>query len=226
MEEIKVLLADDHPAFLEGLSLLLEREDDIAVVARATNAEEAISLTKKLLPDVVVLDISMPTIGGIEAARQIKALCPRTSIIMLTAYDCASYISTSLEAGIAGYLLKNAPVDKLINAIRRVYAGEAVFSFQSASQTIHQLVVGAAKTGQKPLILSSREVEILKLAARGLTNGEIAREFVISERTVQTHMVNTFKKLKVGSRTEAVLYALKENWLALDDIFEGTTHDS
>ncbi len=225
MEKIKVLLADDHTLVLEGLSLLLEKEADLLIVAKTTTAEEAISLTTELLPDVVILDVSMPVVGGIEAARQIKIFCPRTAIIILTAYNYASYISASLEAGVAGYLLKNSPINKLTDAIRMVYAGEAVFSFQSASQIVHQLVVNATKTGQKSVILSPRELEILKLAGGGLTNREIAEEFVISERTVQTHMVNTFKKLKVGSRTEAVLYALKENWLALDDIFKVTEHE-
>jgi DNA-binding NarL/FixJ family response regulator len=225
MEKIKVLLADDHSLFLEGLSPLLEKEEDITIVAKATNTEEAISLTAELLPDVVTLDISMPSVGGIEAARQIKMLCPRTAIIILTAYGYESYISASLEVGVAGYLLKNSPINKLIDAIRMVYAGEAVFSFQSASQIIHQLIAGATKTGQKSLVLSPREIEVLNLAARGLTNKEIAREFVLSERTVQTHLVNIFKKLKVGSRTEAVLYALKENWLALDNIFKETKRE-
>ena len=218
MEKIKVLVADDHPAFREGLGRLLAEEKDIEIVAKAADGEETVSLAKELLPDVTIMDIAMPKLNGIEAARQIKAACPTTAILMVSAYDYESYMLASLRVGAAGYLLKSAPLHDLISAVRLVHAGEGVFDLKAASRLIRRLAAVKGEERKNLEELHYRELQVLKLAAKGMSNKEIARELVISERTIQTHLVNIFRKLKVGSRTEAVLRALKEGWLTLDDL--------
>ena len=218
MERIKVLVADDHPAFREGLCRLLEEEGDLEVVARAADGEEALRLAKELLPDVAIIDVAMPEVNGIEAAKQIKASCPATAILIVSAYRYESYILASLRAGAAGYLLKNAPLRELINAVRFVHAGEAVFDLKATSSILRRLVADNAEERRRLRRLQHRELEVLRTAAKGMSNKEIAAELVISERTVQTHMVNIFKKMGVSSRIEAVLRALKEGWLSVDDL--------
>jgi DNA-binding NarL/FixJ family response regulator len=218
IKKIKVLVADDHPVFREGLCRLLEDEKDIEVVAQAADGKEAIKLAKELLPDVAIIDVVMPGVGGIEATRQIKAACPATAILMVSAYAYEAYILASLQAGAAGYLLKNALSSQLVNAIRLVHGGEAVFNFKAISKSMRRIIGDKGELKGSLEGLHRRELEVLKLAAKGLSNKEIAAELFISERTVQTHLVNIFRKLKVGSRTEAVLHALKEGWLTLDDL--------
>ena len=218
MGKIRILVADDHPIFQDGLCQLLEGETDLEVVAKAADGEEAVSLSKELMPDVVVLDVAMPKLDGIEAAKQIKAACPDTAILILSAYGYESYILTSLKTGIAGYLLKGTAPREIINAVHSVHAGEVVYDLKTAGKVLQQLAANKDNGSISFEILHEREVEVLKLAAKGLTNREIAEGIFISERTVQTHMINIFRKLKVGSRTEAVLYALKKGWLNLNDI--------
>jgi len=218
MEKIRVLVADDHPVFREGVCLFLKNEEDIEVVAKAAEGEEAIRLAKELLPDVAIIDIAMPGIDGIDVARQIKVTCPSIAVLMLSAFDYEQYILASLRVGVAGYLLKTSPMDELVNSIRLVYSGEAVFTFKSTSEVLRRLVTDGNKTRKKTGELSQHEIEVLKLAGRGMSNREIAEKSVISERTVQTHLINIFRKLNVGSRTEAVLRALKEGWFIFEDL--------
>jgi len=218
MEKIRVLIADDHPAFREGLCQLIEHEEDLECVAKPADGEEAVRLAIELLPDVAIIDIAMPKLNGIEAAGQIKAARPAIAILMVSAFGYESYILASLRAGAAGYLLKNAPLRELTNAIRSVHAGEAVFDLKAASKILRRLAddKGEKRGGLEEL--QPRELEVLRLAGKGMSNKEIAGELVLSERTVQTHLVNIFRKLGVGSRTEAVLHALREGWLTLDDL--------
>ena len=218
MGKIRILVADDHPIFQEGLCRLLRDEKDLEVVARVADGEESVKLSKELMPDVALLDVAMPKINGIEAAKQIKTACPDTAILILSAYDYEAYILASLKVGIAGYLLKDTAHRNVVNAVRSVYAGEAVYDQKTAGKVLQQLATNKDQGGIGFKILHEREVEVLKLAAQGLTNREIAERVFISERTVQTHMINIFRKLKVGSRTEAVLYALKKGWLNLNDV--------
>ena len=218
METIKVLVADDHPAFREGLCHFLENEKGLEVVAKATDGEEAIRLSKELLPDVAIIDVAMPKVNGIEAARQIKAACPATAILMLSAYGYESYLLTSLRLGVAGYVLKDAPVSELISTVRLVHIGEAVFDLKAISKVLDHLGTDGAGARRGLGEIHPRELQVLKSAAKGISNKAIAEELHISERTVQTHMVSIFRKLKVGSRTEAVLHALREGWLNLDDL--------
>ena len=220
MKRIRVLVADDHPAFREGLTRLLAEEGDIEVVAEAGDGEEAVELASELLPDIAVIDVSMPKINGIEATRRIKAACPATAILIVSAYGYESYVLGAVEAGAAGYLVKNVRVRELVSAIRAVHAGETVLDPQAAHRVFSRLshTRGMTRVGETAPQLHQREMEVLRLAAGGMSNKEIAQELAISVRTVQTHMVNIFGKLGVGSRTEAVLHALREGWLTLDDL--------
>lgn len=218
MKKIKVLVADDHPVYREGLSLFITNEADMEVVGQAGDGIEAVELAKKLVPDVAVLDVSMPGLNGIAAARQIKDACPDTSVLMVSGFGLEAYIIESLNAGAAGYLTKGTAPAELVSAIRSVHAGEAIFEFKSVKRLLSRL--GNDKNGVKndQSELHPRELEILKMSAKATTMGEIGKALSISERTVQTHMLNIFKKLEVGSRTEAVLHALKEGWLSMDDL--------
>lgn len=217
MDRIRILVADDHPTFREGLCHFLESESDIEVVAKTADGEETVRLAKELVPQVAIIDVSMPKLNGIEAARQIKAACPATAILMVSAYNYQSYLLASVRAGAAGYVLKSAPVSELVGAVRMVLNGEGVFDLKGLSQVLKHVAQPGIEQ-QDAVELHQRELDVLKMAARGLGNKEIAKALSISERTVQTHMVNIFRKLEVGSRTEAVLRALREGWLALEDL--------
>ena len=220
MGKISILIADDHPLFRGGLSKLLEEEGDLEVVAQAGDGVEAVELASKFLPDVAIIDIVMPRINGIETTRQIKTACPATAILILSAYGYEPYILSAIEAGAAGYLLKNVRACELVAAIRALHAGETVLDPTAARKIFSRLAYnkGWRNSQEATLRLHQHEIEILRLVAKGMSNKEIARELAISARTVQTHLVNIFSKLKVESRTEAVLHTLKEGWLTLDDL--------
>ncbi len=218
MEKIKVLIADDHPTFRDGLCRLLGDEGDLDVVAGVADGEEAIRLAKELSPDVAIIDVAMPGIGGIEAARQIKSTCPTIAILMVSAYGYEPYILASLRAGAAGYLLKDTSLCELVSAIHAMYSGKVVFDFRAAKRILHRIANNKGEEREDIGELQCRELEALKLLAKGMSNKRIAVELGISERTVQTHLVNIYRKLGVCSRTEAVLHALKESWFTLDDL--------
>ncbi len=220
MAKIKILIADDHAVVREGTRRILEQDQKLEVVAEAGDGEEAIRLATNLKPDVAIIDIAMPNIDGIEATRQIKALCPDTTVLILTAYDDDQFIFSLLEAGAAGYLLKSVRGRELIDAVRAVHAGESVLHPAIARKVLNRFVPSSGKpTKEETLdVLSQREMEVLKLAARGLSNQDIAEELCLSMRTIQGHLGHIFNKLQVSSRTEAVIRALKEGWVTLDDI--------
>ena len=219
MDKIRVLIADDHVLVREGTRQLLEREDDIEVVAEAADGEEAVELATNTQPDIAIIDIAMPKLNGIEATKQIKALLPATAVLILTAYDNDQYVSALLEAGAAGYLLKTVRGRELIEAVRAVHNGESVLHPVIAHKVLQHYVPTTRKTQQvSPEHLSEREVEVLKLAAKWMSNKDIADELSLSVRTVQAHLANIFNKLQVGSRTEAILYGLKNGWFGLEDI--------
>ena len=219
-EKIKVLIADDHALFREGTHSLIDLENDMVVAGEACDGEEAIEMVARLEPHVVLMDIAMPRVNGIEATRRIKADYPGTAVLILTAYDNDQYIVALLEAGAAGYLLKNVSGSNLVNAIRSVHAGEAVLHPTIAQKVFRRLSNGGKDTEKtRPLAeLSEREMEILKLAAKGMSNQDIATTLFLSRRTVQAHLANIFRKMDVGSRTEAVLQALKNGWIGLEDL--------
>jgi NarL family two-component system response regulator LiaR len=220
MNKIKVIIADDHSLFREGTRSLIEHEKDMEVIGEASDGEEAIKLVTRLCPHVVLMDIAMPRVNGIEATRRIKADYPATAVLILTAYDNDQYIVALLEAGAAGYLLKNVSGNDLVNAIRAVHAGEAVLHPAIAQKVFKRFGIGGRESEETTKLaeLSDREMEILRLAARGLSNQDIAVRLYLSRRTVQAHLANIFRKMDVGSRTEAVLQALRNGWLNLDDL--------
>ncbi len=218
MGKIRVLLAEDHVMVREGTREFVQREPDMEVIGEAGDGEEAVRLAGKLKPDVVVMDIAMPKMNGIEATKQIKAHDPSIAVLVLTAYDNDQYIFALLEAGAAGYLLKGVRVNELIDAIRAVYAGESVLHPVVARRVVNRLVSPGGKETRPSELLSEREMEVLKLAATGVSNKDIAQQLFLSPRTVQVHLGNIFTKLGVASRTEAVLYALKRGWLTLEDL--------
>lgn len=215
---IRVLLVDDHAVVREGTRQLLDREADIAVVGEASNGEEAVRLAQTLQPDVVVMDVRMPGIGGVEATRRIKQQQPGVEVLVLTAHDDDQYVFTLLEAGASGYLLKTAPVSELVKAIHEVYGGQSALDPAIARKVVQQLTGGGRQKPQESYeLLTEREQEVLELLAEGKTNKEIAEALIISDRTVQTHLSNIFSKMGVSSRTEAVLVAIKRGWLTLTE---------
>ncbi len=218
MVKIKVIIADDHPAFREGLSRLLSDESDLEVVGLTADGETAVEWAYKLHPDVVILDISMPKVNGIEAAKLIRQGSPSTRILMLTAYNYPSHVAASLQAGAAGYLSKDTSLYQITDAVRMVYAGEGVFDLKLAGKFFRQLSTSKTGSNENGEELHPRELQVLSLACRGMRNKEIAVQLKIGERTVQTHMLNILRKLHVGSRTEAILYALKQGWISLEDV--------
>ncbi len=219
MDKIRILLADDHAVVREGTKSLLEQEDDLEIVAEADDGKKAVQLAIRQRPDVVIMDFAMPKLNGIEATKQIKAIDPTIAVLVLTAYDNEQYIFAFLEAGAAGYLLKDVHMDELVKAIRAVHAGESILHPAIARKVINHFAQPPEKRSEEHALaqITERELEVLKLAAQGKSNREIALELSISVRTVQTHLGNIFNKIDVGSRTEAVVCALKQGWLTLED---------
>jgi len=220
VDKIKILIADDHAVVREGTRKILEQEQDLEVIAEAVDGVEAVRMATELKPDVAIMDISMPNLDGIEATRQIKALCPGITVLILTVYDNDQFIFSLLEAGAAGYLLKDIRGRDLVNAVRAVHGGESVLHPSIASKVLNRFVrtPDDSQKGVTFEALSKREKDILRLATRGLSNQEIADQLCISIRTVQGHLTHIFNKLQVGSRTEAVVRGLKEGWITLDDV--------
>ena len=191
------------------------------VVGEAGDGEEAVNLATSLKPDVAIVDVSMPKMDGIEATRRIKAACPSINVLILSAYDDDQFIFSLLEAGAAGYLLKSIRSRELLDAIRAVYSGESVLHPSIARKVLNRFVSTSDRPteSKEPFgVLSDREMEVLKLAAKGFSNQDIAEKLCLSIRTVQGHLGHIFNKLQVGSRTEAVVRALKEGWVTLDDV--------
>jgi len=218
--QIKILIADDHTVVREGTRQILEQEPDLEVVAEAADGEEAVKLAGSSKPDVAIMDIAMPKLDGIEATKQVKALYPTIAVLILTAYDDDQFIFSLLEAGAAGYLLKTVRGRELINAVRAVHAGESVLHPSIARKVLNRFVPVPDEAVRQGLVevLSKREIDVLKLATKGLSNQDIASELCLSLRTIQAHLSHIFNKLGVSSRTEAVVHALKEGWVNLNDI--------
>ena len=195
---IRVLVADDHPVVQHGLCTMLELEDDIAVIGRAADGEEAVEQARLHRPDVILLDVQMPAMDGIEALRRIRADDPKARVIVLTTYRNEDYLFPSLQAGARGYLLKDATREQLAGAIRAVFAGESLLDPE---------LVSAAKA-ELPA-LTARERDVLRLMADGKNNAEIATQLFVSENTVKTHVSNILEKLECKDRAAAVLSAWK-----------------
>ncbi|MEW5959566.1 MAG: response regulator transcription factor [Chloroflexota bacterium] len=222
---IRVILADDHPVVRRGLAAIVDIEDDIAVVGEVENGQAAVALTLSLRPDVVLMDLQMPVMDGVEATRQIRAGAPDTQIIILTTFADDEYIYDGIAAGARGYLLKDAPPDQLIEAIRAAHRGESLLDPEVAARILDRFTHLMAQTlaplpplsvshalpepGPDDVKLTLRELEVLRLMGQGARNKQIAQTLVIAERTVKIHVGNILSKLNAGNRTEAVAIAMK-----------------
>ncbi len=220
MEKIRILLAEDHTLVREGIRELLSDRAEFEIVGEASNGEEAVQLAGQVNPDVVLMDIAMPVLNGIEATRRLKQAYPSISVLILSAHYSHELIMAVLEAGAAGYLLKDVRGRELQNCIMAVYEGESVLH-PAVAQKVFQSF-GASKGASEPASrvsgkLTERELEVLQLAMEGLSNEKLAERLSLGARTVQTHWRNIFNKLGVSSRTEAILACLRNGWIELND---------
>ena len=211
---IRVVLADDHAVVRKGIREFLEQDPAIRVVAEASDGAEAIACVAREKPEVAVLDLQMPKRNGMDATRQVKKDFPRTRVLILTAYDDDPYIFAAFQAGANGYLLKTASSDEICRAVRAIAAGESALSPTVAKKLVQRAAVNEP---QAELVepLTERELDVLRLAAKGMSNKQIGVTLSISDRTVQGHLANIYSKLNVTTRTEAVLFALREKWIVL-----------
>ncbi len=212
MEKIKVLIADDHLMVRQGLKQIVELEDDIEVVSQASNGKEAVKLTMEIQPDIVLMDINMPDLNGIQALSELKTMGCQSRVIVLTIHAEREYLLKTVQLGAAGYVLKDADSDVLIKAIRNVYKGKTYIQPTMTTELIKEFNQGATRI-EKPKyeLLTKREIEVLELITEGMLNKEIAAQLYISEKTVKNHVSNIFKKLNVSDRTQAAIYAFKHN---------------
>jgi len=216
-EPIRVMIVDDHALFRRGLMMVLESEEGIDLVAEAEDGEDAIRKAEEAVPDVVLMDVRMPRVSGIEATRQISEVLPTCKILMLTVSDEEEDLYEAIKAGANGYLLKEISIEEVADAIRAVVQGQSLISPSMASKLLSEFNTLARRAEEKQQVpaprLTDRELEVLKLVAQGMSNREIAEELYISENTVKNHVRNILEKLHLHSRMEAVVYAVREKLL-------------
>ncbi|MGV3760641.1 MAG: response regulator [Actinomycetota bacterium] len=216
-EAIRVLICDDHALFRRGLTMVLESEDGIDVVGEAEDGAEAVEKAEELAPDVVLMDVRMPRVSGIEATSTIAERVPTTKILMLTVSDEEDDLYDAIKAGASGYLLKEISIEEVASAIRAVVSGQSLISPSMASKLLTEFSNLSKRADERQSVptprLTDRELEVLKLVAQGLTNRDIAGELYISENTVKNHVRNILEKLHLHSRMEAVVYAVREKLL-------------
>jgi NarL family two-component system response regulator LiaR len=215
--KIRILIVDDHAVVRKGIRALLATEDDLDVIGEAENGEQAVELYSELKPDLLLLDLIMPKVNGIEVIKKIKGDHTGAKILVLTSFAADDQVFPAIKAGALGYLLKDTEPDDLINAIRQVYRGESSLSPAVARKVLEEVFHPAEKP-LSPDPLTRREVDVLQVLAKGKSNRDIAEELTISETTVRTHVSNILGKLHLASRTEAALYALKEGMANIDDL--------
>ena len=217
MSKIRVLLADDHQVVREGLRLLVENQPDMEVVGEAGDGREAVRLAAELLPDVVVMDISMPVMNGLKAAEALKECCPQVRVLTLTRHADEGFLQELIRAGAAGYVLKQSAHAELVGAIRVVASGGSYLDPALAGRVMAGFARSHATPGGPPRgALGARQEEVLRLVARGYSNKEIAARLDISVKTVEAHKANAMRKLEMHSRIEIVRYAVLQGWL--DDV--------
>jgi DNA-binding NarL/FixJ family response regulator len=216
-DAIRVMICDDHALFRRGLIMVLESEEGIEVVAEAEDGAEAVAKAEELAPDVVLMDVRMPRVSGIEATRSIADTVPTAKILMLTVSDEEDDLYDAIKAGAAGYLLKEISIEEVATAIRAVVSGQSLISPSMASKLLSEFTNLAKRADERQSLptprLTERELEVLKLVAQGMSNREIAVELYISENTVKNHVRNILEKLHLHSRMEAVVYAVREKLL-------------
>ena len=207
---IRILIADDHPVVLSGLLAILNSQSDFEIIATAQNGKEAVNIAYSQQPDIILMDLQMPVLDGLSAIRQIHQIHPAIKLLVLTTYDAEADILPALEAGAAGYLLKDSPPETLFETVRSAVRGDMVLSGNVAEKVARKLRIVNNNE------LSLREIEVLKLAAQGKANKEIAAHLHISEATVKTHLIHIFNKLGVDDRTAAVVKAIQQKIIRID----------
>jgi DNA-binding NarL/FixJ family response regulator len=216
---VRIIIADDHVLVREGIQAMLESEPDLEVIGEAADGREALELCRELCPDLVLMDVRMPVMDGLEATREIKRECPEASVLMVTTYESSDYLFEAIKAGAAGYVLKNVSKPQLSNALRRVLSGESPLNQELAMEMLQRFIAEekprTKQTSEEPPgklldeALTGREVEVLQLLASGLTNQEIGRKLVISAGTVKHHVRHIVSKLGVSDRTQAAVRAVE-----------------
>lgn len=214
---IRVLLADDHNVLRQGMAQALDMQPDIIVIAQAENGNEAVELSQQHRPDVVLMDINMPQMDGVEATRQITAVSPESNIIILTMYRRDDYVFEAIKAGASGYLLKEVELNELLAGIRAVAAGEAIIDTAVAGRVLAAFRDKPDTEPDETPDLDERDLDILRLLAKGLTNQEIADQLHLAEKTIRNRLTQIFRKLHLENRSQAILYALREG-LSDDEI--------
>ena len=215
---IRVLLVDDHAVVRKGLRALLEHESRVEVIGEAEDGEQAVRATERLRPDVILMDLEMPVVGGIDATRRITSAHPELKVVVLTSHASEEDVFPALKAGAIGYLLKHSAPEEVLHAIQQAYLGETVLHPAIARmvlQELHRPAHSDDAVTTDPL--SDRELDVLRLIARGMSNHDIADTLTVGEATVRSHVSSILRKLQLASRTQAALYALREGLVALDE---------
>lgn len=222
---INILIADDHTLLRQGIKNVLELESDIKVIGEAANGEEAIALTEKLEPDILLLDMNMPRINGLEVTRKVIHQTRKTKVVILSINDDENYVVEVIKAGASGYLLKDIDPGMLVKALRMVQEGNnfiypplasRIFGDTSGSKDQYDFMIAKLQERRRDEKLTNREIDVLSLICKGMSNQEIANTLYLSEKTVKNHLTNIFRKINVNDRTQAVLYALKHKIIMLD----------
>lgn len=214
-EQIRVLIADDHPLLRQGLRQVLELSGDVAVVGEAVNGRQCLELARQVRPDVVLMDVNMPEMNGLEVARAIKGEMPGVAVVILTVHDAEDYLVEAVQAGVEGYVLKDAESSAVLEAVRSCSRGQSYLQPQLAGRLMTGMRRREKKrTDERPLdVLTEREFDVLKLLAEGTSNRDIGERLYISEKTVKNHTNSIFRKMGVSDRTQAVLEAIRKGWV-------------
>ena len=215
-DTISVLLVDDHSMVRQGVRAFLVTQPDITVVGEAGSGEEAVKLTEQTVPDVILMDLIMPNMDGVEATRRVKQVSPRSQVVVLTSYHEDEHIFPALKAGALSYILKDVSAEELATAIRKAAIGEAILHPQVAARVIQELQGRRGEAVNPFTELSERELEVLKLIADGKSNAEMAAQLVLSEKTIKGHVSNILSKLQLADRTQAAVYAWRQGVVRKD----------